>query len=114
MSINADINELKELDTELKRLRKHVRRLSDQKRKCESRILEYLDVNDQPGVKMDGTVIMAEQKQIRKYQRQNDKLSRGMQVLSKYGITTSDTLNEVIEAMRGPSEVKACVRMIKK
>lgn len=110
MSITSDVNELKELDTELKRLRKHMRMLNEQKRKCENRILEYLEVNDQPGVKMDGTVIMAEQKQIRKYQRQNEKLDKGTQLLSKYGIT-ADTLKEVMEAMRGPAEVKACVKI---
>lgn len=112
MSIQQDVIELQNLDTELKRLRKRMRILRDQKEQCEKRILEYLDVNDQPGVKMNGTIIMAQERRKRKYQKKSDKLTRGQYILQKHGIHNSkEALEEIMEAMRGSPESRTTLKI---
>lgn len=109
--IRQDVIEFKNLDTEIKRLRKDVKLLKAQKDACEKRILEYLEVNEQPGVKMNGTVIMAQERPKRKYQKKTDKINRGEDVLKKYGIHESkEALNELLEAMRGSPESKPVLK----
>ena len=105
MSIQHDVLEIKNLDIEMKRLRKQLKILKDQKDRCEQRILEYLDVNEQPGLKMDGTIIMAQDRRKRKYENKNNKMVRGETILQKHGIYNSkEALNEILEAMRGSPE----------
>lgn len=112
MSIQTDVIELQQLDIELKNLRKRIRVLSEQKSRCENRILEYLDANDQPGLKMNGTVIMAKPRQVRKYQKKDEKMSRGENVLRKHGVFESrEALAELMEAMRGVSVTKPVLKI---
>jgi hypothetical protein len=112
MSIQQDVIELQDLDNEMKRLRKQMRTLKEQKERCEKRILEYLDVNEQPGLKMNGTIIMAQDRRKRKYQRKSDKLARGEYILQKHGLFNSkEALDEVLEAMRGSPESKPTLKI---
>lgn len=111
MSIQQDVIELQNLDVELKRLRKQIRDLKTQKDACEKRILEYLEVNEQPGLKMNGMVIMAQDRRRRKYQKKTEKIERGESVLQKHGIYNSrEALDELLEAMRGSPEVKPSLK----
>jgi septal ring factor EnvC (AmiA/AmiB activator) len=105
MPITDDVIELKSLDTEIKRTRKRLKQLKEQKTQCEARIIEYLDVNNQPGVKMDGTIIMLQDRNKRKYTKKQVKLERGEQILQRHGVYDSrKTLDELLEAMRGSPE----------
>ncbi len=111
-SIHRDVTELKELDIELKNLRKRMKDLKTQKQGCEQRIIEYLNVNDQPGLRMNGTVIIAKEKNTRRYQKASDKKERGLSVLEKYGIDNSqEALNEILEAMRGSPEITPSLKI---
>lgn len=102
MSITADVLELKQLDIEIKRVSKQLSTLKTHKIACEKRILEYLEVNDQPGLKMDGTIIVAQDRRRRKYQKKSEKQARGQYILEKHGIYNSkETLDEILEALRG-------------
>jgi len=105
MPIQQDVIELKELDGEMKRLRKRLKTLKDQKDKCEKRILEYLNVNDQPGLKLNGTIVTMEDRRKRKYEKKTDKLARGEYILQKHGIYNSkEALEELMDAMRSSCE----------
>lgn len=115
-AIVRDISQLKEIDIQLKRYRKEIKQLRDAKEQCEKRILEYLDTNDQPGVKYDGITIIAENRRRRKYEKKQNKIERGMEVLTRKGISVSnsqDTLNELLEAMRGEPIEKPSIRFIR-
>ena len=113
MTITTDITELKELEVELKRLKKQQQILRQKKEDCERRILQYLDANEQPGVKMGGMVVMAENRRMRKYQKKSDKLARGEEILERIRIDNSrETLDMILEAMRGEQLDKPALRMI--
>ena len=112
MSIQNDVIELRELDVEIKRVRKALTVLRERKENCESRILAYLDVNEQPGVKMGGMVILAENRRKRKYEKKEDKMARGEAILQRDGIYNSrETLDKILEAMRGEREEKPALKI---
>jgi len=112
MSIQADVIELRELDVEIKRVRKTLTVLRERKEQCEARILTYLDVNEQPGLKMGGMVIMAENRRRRKYEKKADKIARGEEILQRDGIYNSrETLDKILEAMRGTNEEKPSLKI---
>lgn len=111
MSIQRDTLELQSLNTELTRLRREITQLKKQKNDCERRILNYLDNSKQPGIKFNGQVIIAVEKSKRRYKNKTDKILCGEDVLRKYGIeNTKDTLNELLETMKGTPET---IRMLK-
>lgn len=102
MTIKEDVMEYESLTTEIQRLRRQVRFLSNKRNECEKRIIEYLDTNEQPGVKMNDTIIMSKQKQRRKHRKKTEKIQQGLNVLRKYGFDgNDDTLYELLDAMRG-------------
>lgn len=113
MSIKNDVIELKSLDTELKRLRKRIRLLNEHKKRCEKRIIEYLEVNEQPGLKLDGMLVLTKDKKNRKYTNKNHKKLKGQHVLQKYGISdSSSALEELLEAMRGSPEISTTIKIV--
>jgi hypothetical protein len=95
----------------MKRLRQQLRILKKQKDECEKRILIYLEQTKQPGVRLNGRVILAKSINRRKYQKRRDKLDKGVDVLRRYGISNSQkALEELLEEMRGSPET---VRVLK-
>ncbi len=112
MSIQQDVHELRSLDVEMKRLRKHIKLLKDQKDKCEKRILEYLETNQQPGLKHENTVIMAQERKKRRYEKKTSKIIKGESILDKYGIpNTKEILEELLEAMRGSPQTVSTLKI---
>jgi len=111
--IAADVQELKELDTELKRLRKDVARIRSLKESCEQRILEYIETNDQPGVRFKDITIVAESRTTRRPTKKSERLERGQQFLQRYGVHNSErALEELMEEMRGEPEPVSKLRFL--
>ncbi len=114
MSIHEDTFELQSLDIEIKRLKKELQVLRSQKEHCEERIMQYLVKHNQPGIKFNGKTILVQEKQKRKYQKKQEKLNRGGQVLRKYGVSESSAeqlLQELMEQMKGTPEKKPYLKM---
>ena len=110
MTIHSDVHELQNLNLEMKRLRQSLRTLGLQRKRCEDRILEYLQVNKQPGLQMDGFVVVAKEKTVRKYQKKSERALSRRQLLDKYGLT-EDVLDEVLEGVRPPRETRPCLEI---
>lgn len=102
MSIQTDVNELNNLNIEIKRLSKSLHTLRLRKAEVEKRITDFLEAKEQPGVKYQGVAILAQDKTKRIYKSKKIKNEDGIEVLKKYGVTNPDiALNEVINAMKG-------------
>lgn len=113
MSIVEDVLELSNLNDEIKRRQKELRSLRKQKESCETRVLDYLDANEQPGIKFRGMTIIAEERRKRRYRKKQDKISNGEIVLQKYGISnTREALDELLESMRGSPEPNTKLRIL--
>ena len=104
--ITGYVTDLDNLNIEIKRLAKQLRKLRDSKKKIEGNISKYLEETNKPGVKYKGTAIIAENKA--KYVRNRKKVDKendGTYVLSQYGIQNPDkVLKELLQAMKGPKE----------
>ena len=105
--------ELKELCLELKRTRHHLKMLNAQKTECEKRILNYLQTNEQPGIRFENMTIMIEDKERRTQSKKADRIERAAALLDRIGIDDSrTTVAQLIEAMRGEPEIQQKIKIL--
>jgi len=106
MSIISELNELKSIETEIKRLNNQLRPLRKKKKELEGTISEFIVNNQKSGIKYKGTHILPKKfKAIDRTRTKNVKEKDGADVLTKYGLTEENSkrvVQEIIEAMRGP------------
>ena len=111
-SIQGDINEINQIDIEMKELRRKLSILRQQKTKAEDRINQFLQEKDQPGVKYKGMAITLEEKKKRVYKDKKSKETDGINVLKRYGIDNSkEVLSELLDAIRGDVETSSVVKV---
>lgn len=112
MSIKQDVTELNNLDTELKRLRARIKVLTEHKKRCEGRILEYLKHNNHPGIRVDGKVIVAQEQKRRKYKSTDKKRQDSIKVFEKYNIRVNENvLDELVETLKGSPSSKTTLKI---
>lgn len=112
MSIVNEVQELQSLNEEIKRVRARLRKLNDTKSKIENSILNYLDDNNQPGLRYNGKTIIAERKNKRAYKKKAEKYGDAERVIRQHGISDSKgVLEDILEAMRGDAVEKNVVKM---
>lgn len=100
--IQGYINELKELDLEIRNYKISLKKLNDRKKVIEAEIIKYLEAKDQPGVKYKGVAVVAQEKKARQRKKKGEKLEDGKSILREYGVRDSDeVLERVLEAMKG-------------
>lgn len=102
MSIQADVNQLKILNEELKRLRLKIKSINNTKKQVEERIINFLKAKDQPGVKYQGDTIILDTQQKRNRKPQKDKEQNALNVLRTYNIhNPEEALKDILEGMKG-------------
>jgi hypothetical protein len=112
MSIVREVEELQSITNEIKRLNIRMKRLKAEKKRVEDLILEYLDSNDQPGVRHNGTTIVCERRNKRSYKKKSAKLEDAQAILQRYGISqTKEALDDIMEALRGEPLEKRVVKV---
>jgi hypothetical protein len=100
MSIKGDIEELKSLDDEIKRLSKELSKLRRQKREAEERVALFLKSKDLPGAKLNNTVILVDSKPKHTYKSAKQKSIAVMEVLKDYGLPVQEVMERLSEASR--------------
>ena len=114
MSIQSDVKELQDLDSELKRLGKQMKILRDRKNVIENKIKIYLDEKDQPGVKYQDLAIIMDNKKGRIRINEKEKKERVLEILNSNGVENSEEmLNELIETMKGTPVNKSYIKLQK-
>lgn len=121
MSIKNQIVELEQLDIEIKLLTKQIKpikdkikKLKERKKQCEKDIKTYLEISEQPGVKMGDMIIVREEKQIRKPLTKSLKVEKAKTIFEKYGLNDSeDLLDEIMEVMKGEHEFCSKLKIFK-
>ena len=104
-SIKGDIQELERINAEIKRMSIHVKALRKQAKVVEDRIVEFLNVKNQPGVKYDEKAIMVENKTKRGPKKVVDRENDSLRILQDYGIENpKKVLDEILEARKGSEE----------
>lgn len=97
-----DLKELKSITNEIKRLNLKMKELRLNKSEIEDRIIEYLEEEDQVGVKYENMVILARQKTQRRKKKKGEKEQDAAAVLEQFGIENpNEALKQVLDAMKG-------------
>ena len=101
-SIKHLIIELQQVNNELKRVTAIGKQLRKQSKSIESEIIEYLEINNQPGVKYNGTAIIVKRKSKRATKKNKDKDNDAIEVLKDYGIDDPErVLKQLLDARKG-------------
>ena len=102
MSITADVNELNDLNIEIKRLGKEMRNLRKKAKECESRIVEFLKEKETDGVRYQGKAILIESKPKRAPKKKIDRENDVIKILTNYDIPNPDVaFKEIIRSYQG-------------
>lgn len=102
MSIKSDVTELEQLTKEIKRLCSQTKKLREQKRTTEERIIKYLTAKGEPGIKYSGSTIKLETKEKRNRLDKTSSKERAINLLRDRGVDNPEEVYEgMMEARRG-------------
>jgi hypothetical protein len=105
MSIQNEINELTQVNAEIKRLSLQLRTLRKRAKDIESNVIDFLQQKDQPGLKYQNKAIILETKEKRSTKKRSEQEADAINVLSKYDISEPDkVLKEILESRKGSSK----------
>ena len=107
MSIQNDIEEIKRIELEMKRLNKIIIQLRKQKHEAKQRIDSFLEHKNQIGAKYGNLAIMRTEKEKRQTigRTKRIKEDEGITVLKRFGLDENDAkevFKELTETLRGP------------
>jgi hypothetical protein len=110
--IQSDMRELKELAAEVKRLKMTLKLLNLKKREIEDRIKEYLDKNDQPGIKYQSLIVLSTEKKVRKRKTVEERANEVAQILEERGIhDVDDAVLEIMETLKGRAQTTMALKI---
>jgi hypothetical protein len=102
MSIKAYIDELNNINNEIKRNNSINKKLRERAKELESNITSYLHVKDQSGLKYNGQAILIENKEQRLIKKKKEKYQDSIMLLESVGIENPvDVYNKLEDAKKG-------------
>jgi citrate lyase alpha subunit len=100
--IASMMTELKTLVVEIKNRQVELAKFRKRKEVVEKSILNFLEEKEQPGVKYNGTTVVAQEKIKRTRKKKDEKIQDCINVLAHYNISNGDKIyNEIMEAIKG-------------
>jgi len=114
MSIKTDVEELTNLDLEIKRLNKEIQKLRKAKKNCESRILDYCQTNNHPGLSFDNIDVYVDVKQRYIPNKKSEKVAKCDNVLKKYGLHNNNAVYEILNIIKGDAKNKTSLKIKRK
>jgi hypothetical protein len=115
MSLQHDLDELNNINLEIRRLTNTIREFRKQKKVVEDRVIAFLKNQETQGVRYNDQAVILDNKNIRNKKKKKEKLDEIHSVLNKYGIKSSDTLiQEIMEAQRGSIESNECLKVVRR
>jgi hypothetical protein len=110
--IRSNMKELKDINTEIKRLNIILKGYRDRKKELEETIIEYLDRTGQPGIKYEDLIVLAGEKKARDRKKKEEKEFDVLTLLEERGIRDSRNLyNDILEAMKGEEKVVSSLKI---
>jgi hypothetical protein len=115
MSIQADLDELSNLNIEISRLQDTLRVYRNQKKRVEERVIAFLKEQETHGVRYNNQAVLLETKNFRNKKRKADKIQDLAGVLRRHGITNPDgILRDILEAQRGNESANDVLRLVRR
>jgi hypothetical protein len=101
MSIKSDVLELEGIRLELKSLTLKRKKLKEKEKIVESRIAEFLESKNQPGVKHAGTAVLLQKQEKFPSKKPKEQTQASLAVLEKNGIRDAERiLKELMDARK--------------
>lgn len=100
--IVATVQEIDILEKEIKTVKISLSKLIKRKKELETKIIDFLDHKDQPGLKYKDITIISEEKDRHTRLKKTDRVNKGASVLRKYGISNAEeVLKELMSNLKG-------------
>jgi len=112
--IYGDIEEVQELDKEIKRLNKQLRNLRIQKKEAEGRICDFLKEHERPGFKHKNIAVTLSERKCRGRKNMLEKKEQMLEILrNSRNPQSDDVLDEILESIKGDLYTKNCIKIQK-
>jgi hypothetical protein len=107
-AIVSEMNQLKCIDLEIKRLNAKIKELKQGKKQMETRIMNYLERAQMNGAKTSDMVVLAREKTVNTKKKKDEKVEDIASILKSAGVVSNvnDTVNKVLEALKGDETIK--------
>jgi len=113
--IKSDIIKLQNIQTELKRLSAEMKKLRKEKERLESKLIQFLEKNENSGITIDDTTLLTESKKRRERKGRTDKEIAALEVLRMAGVSNADsTLEKLLSSMKGNEHLVKTVKIQRK
>jgi hypothetical protein len=110
--IRSNMKELKDINTEIKRLNYLLKGYRERKKELEETIIEYLERTGQPGIKYEDLIVLAGEKKARDRKKKEEKEYDVLTLLEQNGVRNSRGLyNDILEAMKGEEKVVSSLKI---
>jgi len=101
-SIQNNVQELKDINNEIKRLQIETKKLKKRAQDIEKNILSYLNEKEQPGLKYQNTAIIIENKAKRVLRPKKDIDSNAIRILEENGVhNAGEIMRKIVESRKG-------------
>jgi predicted transcriptional regulator len=101
-NIAESVSRLKVVGQKIKELNLALKEYRKEKNELDEHIIEYLQQHDQPGLKQQDFVVIAENKKSRTRKKKSEKQEAAMEVLKRAGVTDPQKVwGDIVEATRG-------------
>lgn len=118
LKIKSDVNELKKIQDELKRMNEVMKPLRKRKKEIEDNILDYMKTNGKQGlqgIKLNDLEIVAVEKKVHQKLKKSEKENTAVQLLQQSGVTNPRKLyHDLEEMLKGKEESKQALKMTDK
>ena len=95
--IRATLEELKSISQEVYNLNKKLKEYRLRKKELETKVVDYLETNDKPGLRLDNIVFLATEKNSRARKKRTEVVKDTVEILKRHGV--QGDVNEVIEEL---------------
>lgn len=110
--VKSYVTELKNINDELKALRFNTMKLNRRKKELEDKLVDYLDKNDQNGVKFKGTAVIKEEKDKHIPLKKKEKNQTAISLLQENGVRNPEKVyKELIDKLRGDVVTKKVIKL---
>lgn len=111
--IRASLEELKSIAQELHNINKKTKELRLRKKELENKVLEYLDSNGKPGLKLDNIVFMTSEKRASARKKKSEVVRDSVDVLRKHGLEDNVAQEILLELEQSRKGVASSVPVLK-
>ena len=111
--IRATLEELKGIAQELFNLNKKIKELRARKKECEKKVVDYLEANDKPGLRLDNIVFLTTEKNSRARKKKADIVKDTAEVLQRHGVqgNVEEVIKELEESRKGMASTVPVLKM---